>query len=268
MARQRRVGVARQRRVGQAIALALVTLAVAAAPAWAVAPSGGTIVVQPGKLGVTADGRITAPGLVKWKPAASDAAGVGCCTYRVTDLQNGGRVTTTTAKKFPITLRDGVGKREYAYQIDGYDAAGSYLGQTFAPAESFITFFQASDDNDSEVGYTAGWDTRSQTGAFGGRVHRALRAGATATFGPVYGNSFGVVMAKGPTMGSVEIWLDGRLVASVGLNAPTLQTRQIVHVTAPDRAGFDRTHVISVVAGPDAGRLDVLLDGFVFTWND
>jgi hypothetical protein len=67
------------RQATRATLVALVLLALGSAPAWAIPPSGGTIVLKTGKLGVTSTGLVSAPGAVKWKaaratPRASGAA--------------------------------------------------------------------------------------------------------------------------------------------------------------------------------------------------
>jgi hypothetical protein len=249
------------RQATRATLVALVLLALGSAPAWAIPPSGGTIVLKTGKLGVTSTGLVSAPGAVKWKAGASDTAGVGCCTYRVS---GGPRPSNTmTANKFNVNLRNNT---TYAYVIDGYDAAGAYLGRTFAPGESYVTFFSAEDDGDA--GYTSGWLTGRTSGAYGGSLHYTFQDGATATFGPVYGSSFGIVMEKGG-YGVANIWLDGRLVATVDCFSPTLQQRQIVHVSSPDRAGFDETHFISIERSPaSADGRAIALDGLAVLFSD
>jgi hypothetical protein len=257
---------ARQRQVGRAVALALVTLALGAGPAWAIPPSVGTIVLQPGKLGVsTSTGAVSAPGLVKWRPGASDTAGVGCCTYRISGRPR--PFDTTTATSFPVKLHTAA---DYAYRIDGYDAAGTYLGKTLAPPFTYVTMMGVLGD-DSAAYTTTGWSRKSVPGALDGDVHRTTSQFATATFGPIYGSSFGVVVQKGPTAGVAEFALDGsRVSAIIDLYSPTVQNRQIVFVASPNRAGGDVSHVLSVQLSPgnNPAGATLSLDGLVYLTSD
>jgi hypothetical protein len=243
--------------------VALVLLALGAAPAWAIPPSVGTIVLHTGKFGVsTSTGAVNAPGLVKWRPGASDTAGVGCCTYQIS---GGPRpFDTTTATSFPI--RRIWSNSIYPYFIDGYDAAGTYVGRTFAPAEGHSTTISALDD--AEAAYTSGWTTPFRTGAYRKHVHRTTVEGATATFGPVNGSSFGVVLTKSPVAGIAEVWLDGTFIRSFDCYSPTEQPRRIVAVVSPERAGFDRDHVISIkLSAASVAGESLEVDGLAFLHN-
>jgi hypothetical protein len=254
------------RQVWRVMALALVLLALGTATAWAVPPTNGTIVLKKGKLGVTSDGAISSPGAVKWRAAASET-GAACCTYRITGTPR--PFNSTTATTFNVKLAFSAVRDGYSYRIDGYDAAGSFLGSTFAPEESYLTYLRA--DDDGMAGYQPGWSTGRVTGAYGGSLHYTFQKGTAATFGPTYGSSFGVVFQKCPACGIADIWLDSRLVATVDTYASTIQPRQILYVTSPDRSGYDGYHTITVELSPNGGNPDgrvVEVDGLAYLLSD
>jgi hypothetical protein len=250
----------RVRRSGIPIA-ALLCLGLFAPAAWAKAPSNGDIVIKRGTLHVDPSGEPSAQGRVKWRKGASDTPGVDCCTNRVYPLDGTGTFFDTTANRFSIRLTPTF----RAYRIDSYDAAGAYVGSTFAPDETFVDAFEV--DDDASWSFTGDWTPSIRSGAYEGGVTRTTAAGASARF-ELTAHSFGIVVTKGPGFGSAAVYLDGKLVGTVDCYAATIRTRKIALVVSPDRAGFDEHHELTVVNLATAGRPRLEIDAMATLWSD
>jgi hypothetical protein len=95
-----------------------------------------------------------------------------------------------------------------------------------------------------------------------------MRSSTAATFGPVDGSSFGVVLTKSPVAGIADVWLDGTFIGRFDCYSPTEQRRRIVAVMSPERAGFDRDHVISIkLSAASVAGESLEVDGLAFLHN-
>ena len=109
------------------------------------------------------------------------------------------------------------------------------------------------------VTWTGSWSTASWTGASGGSVRYATAKGASATFS-FTGSSVAWVAAKGPTRGSVWVYVDGAYAGSVGLYASSGQSRAIVFARNWTSVG---SHTLKIVVAGTAGHPRVDVDAFV-----
>lgn len=185
---------------------------------------------------------------VKLSWGATDANGVS--SYQLQQSTNGGAFTTVslaspTATTTTQTLARDTG---YQFQVRFTDGVGFTSGYAIGPAfevdnngnsvsEAFVV--KLYDDTTTAATYSSGWISGGESGAYGGSVHHAARAGRTVKFnvratdvaqstGVSQAQSLAWVSTKGPDRGMAEVLIDGRDVATVDLYAPTLQTHQVV----------------------------------------
>ena len=82
-------------------------------------------------------------------------------------------------------------------------------------------------DTSSRITYNRSWRTYSTSSASGGHTHYATRAGAAATF-RFTGRAFALITPKGPTRGSLKLYVDGAYVGTVSLHRSSSVPRVVV----------------------------------------
>jgi GH25 family lysozyme M1 (1,4-beta-N-acetylmuramidase) len=110
----------------------------------------------------------------------------------------------------------------------------------------------------TSVTWSGSWRTVSTSGASGGSLRYATRAGASATF-RFTGSSVEWVAAKGTSRGSARILVDGKYAATVSLHATSTHYRAIVFACNWKVNG---THTIKIVVLGTAGHPRVDVDAF------
>jgi hypothetical protein len=216
-------------------------------------------VITPGTLSQDGTSGYTAPGLYKWKPAASETPGVGCCKYRLYDQTTGELLAVTHATSAKMTLSTLGFPRA---RVEATDANGGYLGRTFAPdPNAFVDFVAADDSTDfAPWSYSGGWRTGTAGGAWHGTYHYTDVPNSTVTLGPELGSSYGIVATKGPNFGAFDVYFDGRFVKTVDTYAAAVSHRRIVFTLSPNRAGFGAMHTIQIISRGTPGRPTVRID--------
>jgi hypothetical protein len=231
-----------------------------------------------------------------WNVSAASEADVRLDTAAPTGLGVPGRPTLYTGRAkgtIPARIawtaaRDlGTVTYEVAWQANGSTAwhgvtlanPGSSSAIIALPAGTFRVRVRASD----ALGHAGSWRTGSwftlrrleesasairlvkgfrrvtASGASGGRLATATRAGSTIS-AKVSATSIAWVGVRGPDRGRARVYLDGRLVATVDLYAPTRSDAVIVWRRSFSKAA---THVLRIVAtgtharGSSASRVDV-----------
>ncbi len=110
------------------------------------------------------------------------------------------------------------------------------------------------------TGYTGTWDTATSTSYSGGldpvRQHRGASAPYTVT-----ARSIALVTTKAASRGSVRVYVDGVLAATVSTYATTTAYRSIAWQKTWSSAG---THTIRLVVVATAGHPRVDLDAFAY----
>ena len=112
---------------------------------------------------------------------------------------------------------------------------------------------------DAKVGYGGIWAKESAPGFYRGSTRYASASGRTAqaTFKGVTDVAW--VSTKAPNRGKAKVFIDGSVVATVDLFAPTLRRRQVVFTTA--LAVGEHTIKVKVLgshrAGSSGNRVDV-----------
>ena len=119
-------------------------------------------------------------------------------------------------------------------------------------------------DTHPQLFYTGTWDTASQSGCHG--------VGVTASANPgdqfeleLHGDRVTWYATRSPTSGLAEVWLDGVLVETVDLYAPTVQPQQAVwSATFRGVTNHDVRVVVTGLSHPSASDAFVKSDGFSY----
>ena len=195
----------------------------------------------------------TLPVRLAW--VATDA-GTGIARFELQRRTDGGTwldvSTTLTAPSISAGLAPG---HTYQFRVRGIDGIG-HVG-AFATGSSFHVTSIA--DSSPTIAYGGTWVTQRSSSDLGGTLRSATAAGASATV-TVTGRSFAWVAEVGPTQGSARVYVNGVLVKTVSLSAPTTASRRIVFSTIWSRS-TTRTIRIVVVGTAHHPRVDV--DGFL-----
>lgn len=162
------------------------------------------------------------PMLLHWSPAASQAAGVGCCTNRIFD--NGSFLGATTANTFQVSTHVG-GYEIGPYRIKSWDADGTFLGSVLADP-AFANAFEDSYLTDYGGRTCAPWRSMRDTEDAYGSACATNDAGASLYF-PGYIDAAWIA-TTGPQYGSAAVYINGVYVTTVSLYAKTVHHRQVV----------------------------------------
>jgi hypothetical protein len=159
-----------------------------------------------------------------------------------------------TLKVSPIN--NSVAPTSYKYQLQVVDKTGRASAFSVSPA-----FTVPDVDNSFSSSFNGGWSGLNLAGAFGGSVQQSSTANAAANPASAQAvTSLAFVSTLGPDRGIAQIKVDGSVVGSVDLYAPTLQTAQVVWADNGLAAG--QNHQIQVVvtgsknAASTAARVD------------
>ena len=100
-------------------------------------------------------------------------------------------------------------------------------------------------DTSSRVTYNRSWRTYSTSSASGGHTHYASRAGAAATF-RFTGRAFAIISPKGPTRGSLKLYVDGAYVGTVSLHRSSSVPRVVVAARSWSTSGAHTVRAVVV----------------------
>jgi hypothetical protein len=194
------------------------------------------------------------PVTVSWTGTACQSGAVSCniASYHLQESVNGaGFVDVTlpspTATSVVRTLRPTAANNStptttYAYRVQATDTQGNVSAFTIAPG-----FTLPDIDNSFNTSYNGSWSGANLTGAFNGSVQFSSTAGSSATpASALSASSVAFVSTLGPDRGKAQITLDGQVVATVDLYAPTAQPAQVVWSASGLKSTV--THTIKVTA--------------------
>jgi subtilisin family serine protease len=187
-----------------------------------------------------------------WPPATDDLSGVR--TYTVRRSLNGAAfttLTTTSARSHKRTMAFGTPTR---FELSARDGAGN-TGVAAVGSSIRALLIQ---DGTSAARYAGAWSTVSQSGASGGRLHRATRAGAKVDF-TTTARAIAIVARRGPLNGKARIIVDGVDRGIINLNRSRAQSRVVVFSASWATAG---SHRVRVVVLGTAGHPRVEIDAF------
>jgi len=180
--------------------------------------------------------------------------GTGVVKYELWRQIDGGAwvlvsLPTPTTTALPQTLSFG---HTYRYRARATDFNGNVGTIVYGPA--FHTYLYQ--DNNTTVHYGGTWASFSNTNNSGGTTHYTSTAGRSATWS-FFGRDFAFVAPTSSIRGSVRIYFDGVLVATVSEHTSTSVYRRVLWQR---RYASLATHTIKIVAVGGA-RID--LDCFV-----
>ncbi|HYX84114.1 MAG TPA: hypothetical protein VE777_04005 [Gaiellales bacterium] len=253
----------RARRPLAALAAAAAASAALAGPAWALAPSHANITFVPGSTVTPTSTGVIASAALVWTPGASDTGGVGCCMSDISDATTGDKLLEgTPLSRYPFTWDSGASLR---FQIDSYDANGSYVGTAFTNAPSFVSNLDVAPETDAT--YTGTWTTQANSNALGGSLRYSTAKGAGATFSASV-RTLAWLTTVGPTHGSARIYIGNTLVKTVSTYAGHVGYRRIKFVRAWWGGPNDPVRTIRIVNAGTSGHSRVDVDGFVNASED
>lgn len=143
----------------------------------------------------------------------------------------------------------------YRFRARAVDRAGNWSG--WAEGASFR--LSAIQETSTAVRYTGTWRNEAISSAYGGTRKYATAAGATArtTFS---GRQVAWVANRSTDRGQARVYLDGVLIKTIDLYAPSAQARQVVFTRSWAQAG---THTIEIRVVGTSGRPRTDVDAFV-----
>ena len=195
----------------------------------------------------------TVPVSIGW---SGTDTGWGIARYRLERSAGGGAwqavtLPTATATSIVQRLTRGVSYRFRVRATDKYGNVGYWdYGPTFTP--------RAIDDTSATITYGGAWATELDASAWGGGLHHASTAGASARVDFI-GRDVAWIAERGPGKGRAKVYVDGVLRTTVDLNAGADTARAVVYRFHWASAG---AHRIRIVVEGTAGRPSVTLDGF------
>ena len=140
----------------------------------------------------------------------------------------------------------------YRFRVTARDEPGN----TSAAVDSPTVTTSLHPDGSTLARYRSGWRTVASSSALGGKLHTTSTAGASLSFA-FSGRSFALVSTRGPSRGTVEVWVDGTLARTVDLRRASIRSRVVVFSTAWTSKASHRIRIVVV------GSRRVDIDGFV-----
>jgi hypothetical protein len=192
------------------------------------------------------------PMLLTW--SATDA-GAGVKSYDVKRSYDGGTYERVgsgiTAASLSWTFKPG---HSYQFKVRARDKAGNVSAWVGASTWTSSLVQQSS----SSVKWTGAWTTDSDAAFSGGSARAATAPGATASL-TFSGRSVAWVTTREPTNGTVQVWVDGALAATVDTFAESTTERFVAFTRSWTSYG---SHTIKLVVVGTADRPQVVVDAF------
>ena len=216
----------------------------------------GPLATAPSSFGFTLGttmGSSSIPIHVGWARASDDVSGVAAYGLQ-TRTGTGSWATaigSTTARNTSRTLRFGL---TYGFRDRARDGTGNWGAFATGPAIAPLLY----QDSSSLVTYKRSWRSYSTSSASGGRTRYATRAGAAATF-RFTGRAFALIAPRGPTRGSLKLYVDGAYVGTVSLFRSSSVPRVVVAARSWSISG---EHTVRVVVVGTAHHPRVDIDAF------
>jgi len=174
--------------------------------------------------------------------------------YRVLQSTNAGSsfpktiASTTTARSITLPLAPNA---SYAWKVRTTDRLGHVSSYAMSLA-SRISLYQ---DTSAAIVYSIGWKVATGSGYSGSKEHYTTTAGATATMTVTNVRAVAIVASKASTRGSLRLYVDGVLAATVSQRSSATVWRRIL-VARALTSGAGVTHQIQVQALGN-GRIDL-----------
>jgi len=187
--------------------------------------------------------------------SATDRGGAGVSSHDIRVSRDGGAFTDlalgVTGTSRGVTLVPG---HDYHFEVRARDAAGN-VGAWTAGGSFRGALLQ---QNAAAVRYGGPWHDASASRYSGGSMRYATTAGAAATL-TFTGRGVAFVTSRGPDRGSVNVYLDGTLVARLDIHAATASARIVAWSRTWAGTG---THTLKLVVVGTAGHPRIDIDAF------
>ncbi len=190
---------------------------------------------------VSYSGRDSASGLYKFQLERSVNGG----TWRSVALPSRLTQTVHTSLSLTATTR---------YRVRARDRVGNWSSWHYGPRIKG----SALQEWNSSIKWSPGWTRQSSTAWMGGAARLSTNAGATASF-VFTGRNVGWVGRRGPDLGLVRVWVDGKVAATVDLRASTIGSRAVVWA---QRWAIVGTHSVRLENLGTEGSPGVVVDAF------
>jgi hypothetical protein len=150
--------------------------------------------------------------------------------------------TSVTLSLRPSPTNNSTPATTYTFEVQAVDTAGNASG--FAVGSTFAV---PDTDNSFQSSFSGSWSGVNLVGAFGGSVHQSSTSGAAANpANAAPATSLAWVSTLGPDRGQAHVKIDGQVMATVDLYAPTQTMAQVVWTINGLAPGV--THTIQIVA--------------------
>jgi hypothetical protein len=175
-------------------------------------------------------------------------------SYRVLQSTNAGSTfpktvaSATTARSITLPLSTNT---NYAWKVRTTDSRGHVSAYPMTLL-SRISLYQ---DTSPAITYSIGWKVATGSGYSGSKEHYTTMAGATATMTVTNVRAIAIVASKASTRGSLRLYVDGILAATVSERSSTAAWRKILVARALS-SGAGVTHQIQVQSLGN-GRIDL-----------
>jgi hypothetical protein len=199
-------------------------------------------------------GTATVPVTLAWSGAD---AGSGIAHYQLAYSTNGGAYATLTTANVTSYVRSLTPSTTtmYQFRVRAYDLAGNISAWFYGPSFHVKVIQESS----TGVTYTGTWTTGSNGSAIGGKYRSTSVTGASVSYA-FTGRSLAVVAYKGAAVGSVKVYVDGVLQATVSLNATATAWRRVIESIGWTTSG---SHTLKLVNVGTAGHPTIDLDAVV-----
>ena len=191
------------------------------------------------------------PATVTW--TGSDV-GWGIDHYQLQRSTDGGAwggTVTTTGHSRSLNLSVG---HSYRFRVRAIDKAGN-VGAWVAGPKVHVVAVQ---ESAGALHWHGTWSTSGSGHAWHGQSRHSVAAHASVGY-TFKGRSIDWIAARGPSLGSAKVYLDGVLVTTVNLHATSAQYRKAVWHQSWASKG---KHTVKVVVVGTAGHPKVDVDGF------
>jgi hypothetical protein len=194
------------------------------------------------------------PVVISWTGTACNS-GVDNCNvdhYVLQQSVNGGpfatvtlpspTATSITLNLKPSPINNSTPATTYRFQVQAVDAHGN-----FGPFSNGAPFTLPDTDNSFSSSFSGSWSGVNLASALGGSVHESTVSGATAApSNSQSASGFAWISTVGPDRGKAQVKVDGQVVATIDLYAPTQAAAQVVW--AINGLSATSTHQIQVVS--------------------
>jgi hypothetical protein len=155
----------------------------------------------------------------------------------------------------PSALVSLASRHSHILAIRAVDPQGNRSPWIFGPAFNL----QRYEETSTKITYQGRWRETHSSAFVAGAAKHARAAGASATF-RFTGRQVAWVTTTAPNRGRARIYVDGKLVHTIDLSAPTVQARRVAFVTA---WATSTKHTVRIVVLGTSGRPRVDVDAFL-----